>query len=251
MGWLGKVVGGAIGFALAGPIGAVAGATFGHGFDISEDGQAAPENQMLTQSEKAQMTFFVAAFSMLAKLAKADGHISDAEIKEIDTFMITDLEMNSESRKIAVTIFRNALKSEIPFIQYAEQFHGQFKSQQRILELMIDIMLRVSTADGNLGHREEQLILSAVNLFHFSPEAYRIMKSRYVRDVDKYYDILGINKNDSKEDIKKKYRKLVSDYHPDVIASKGLPDEFLKFAHDKFIEIQEAYEMVKKEKGIQ
>ena len=50
------------------------------------------------------------------------------------------------------------------------------------------------------------------------------------------------------QEIKKQYRKLVSEYHPDKIEAKGLPEEFIKFANDKFREIQEAYDVVKKEK---
>jgi DnaJ like chaperone protein len=68
--------------------------------------------------------------------------------------------------------------------------------------------------------------------------------------VNKYYAVLGCTSGDTNEQIKKQYRKLVSEYHPDKIISKGLPDEFIKFANDKFNEIQEAYEAVKKERGI-
>ena len=70
MSWMGKIVGGAIGFALGGPLGAVAGATFGHAFDVSDDQYLSNENRTLSSDEKSQLAFFVAAFSMLAKLAK-------------------------------------------------------------------------------------------------------------------------------------------------------------------------------------
>ena len=81
-------------------------------------------------------------------------------------------------------------------------------------------------------------------------EKYNKLKSKYIQDFEKYYAILGCNSNDSNEHIKKQYRKLVSDYHPDKIASKGLPEEFTKFANNKFREIQEAYETIKKERNI-
>jgi len=118
------------------------------------------------------------------------------------------------------------------------------------MRLPIDILLRVSVADGTLNPGEEKLILSAVRIFNFNDEKYRKLKSKYIKEFDRYYSILGCDRNDSDEDIKKHYRKLVSDYHPDKIASKGLPEEFTKFANDKFREIQEAYEVIKKEKGI-
>jgi DnaJ like chaperone protein len=119
-----------------------------------------------------------------------------------------------------------------------------------MLDLMIDILLRVSVADGALSSSEEELILSAVRIFNFGDEKYRKLKSKYIQDFEKYYAILGCESKDSNEHIKKQYRKLVSDYHPDKIASKGLPEEFTKFANDKFREIQEAYEIIKKERNM-
>jgi len=105
-------------------------------------------------------------------------------------------------------------------------------------------------ADGALSASEENLILSAVRIFNFSDEKYRKLKSKYIQDVDKHYATLVCDRNDSNDHIKRQYRKLVSDYHPDKIASKGLPEEFTKFANDKFREIQEAYDVIKKERGI-
>ena len=149
-----------------------------------------------------------------------------------------------------MNIFHAAVKSQDNFNDFATQFYSLFQTQYQMLDLMIDILLRVSVADGILSQSEERLILSAVRIFNFSDEKYSKLKSRYIKDFEKYYAILECNRNDSNEHIKKQYRKLVSDYHPDKIASKGLPEEFTKFANDKFREIKEAYEVIKKERGI-
>jgi len=249
MGWLGKVVGGTIGFALGGPLGAVAGAAFGHAFDSSEEKQITHNRTRLGSVEESQLTFFVAAFSMLAKLVKADGQVRNEEIDSIQKFMVYDLKLDPESQRIAMNIFRAALDSPGSFKEFATQFYHQFRQQYQILEMMIDILVRVSVADGHFGKSEENLILSAVSIFNFGEEKYHIIKSKYIRDIDKFYAILKVDKNHSAADIKKQYRKLVQEYHPDKIASKGLPDEFNQFAHDKFREIQEAYDTIKKERG--
>jgi len=250
MGWLGKIIGGTIGFAMGGPIGAVAGAVFGHAFDSSGEKYSTQERVHLSYDEKSQLTFFVATFSMLAKLARADGRITKEEIDSVENFMIYDLKLSQESRKIAINIFHTAVKSNETFSDFAFQFYNQFRLNPQLLEFMIDILLRVSVADGTLSESEEKLILSAVKIFNFSEEGYKNIKLRYVKENEKYYSILGCNKKDSNEQIKRQYRKLVSDYHPDKIASKGLPEEFNKFAHEKFREIQEAYEENKKERDI-
>ncbi len=196
------------------------------------------------------MTFFVAAFSMIAKLAKADGRVSEEEIVAVENFMVHDLNLDPASRRLAMNIFHAAIESQDNFNDFAAQFYSLFRNQYQMLDLMIDILLRVSVADGTLSQSEEKLILSAVRIFNFSDEKYNKLKSKYIKDFEKYYAILECNSNDSNEHIKKQYRKLVSEYHPDKIASKGLPEEFTKFANDKFREIKEAYDMIKKERGI-
>ncbi len=252
MGWLGKVVGGTIGFALGGPIGAVAGAAFGHTFDRKEAVYLSegPSQQRLSTDEQSQMTFFVAAFSMLAKIAKADGMVSEEEIASIEGFMGQDLNLNPESRNSAINIFRQALNSNESFEAFALQFYGAFRNQPRIIELMMDVLLRVSAADGAISDNEERLLLSAAGAFNLSDTDYARLKSRYVKAVNRYYSVLKIDETATNEEIKRQYRTLVSEYHPDKIEAKGLPDEFISLANDKFREIQEAYDAIRKERGI-
>jgi DnaJ like chaperone protein len=250
MGILGKIVGSTIGFAIGGPLGAIAGAALGHTFDKSDDAYLRGGAPTITSGEESQFTFFVATFSMLAKLVKADGVVKNEEIDSIEKFMVQDLNLNPESRRVAMNIFRTALDSTETFNDFAIQFYQHFRTQPQLLDLMIDIMLRVSLADNVMSKSEEDLILSAVRAFNFSEEQYRRLKSRYIKDLDKFYSILECTPGDSNEVVKSQYRKRVSEFHPDKIASKGLPDEFVKFANAKFREIQDAYEMVKKERGI-
>lgn len=252
MGWLGKVVGGTIGFALGGPIGAVAGAAFGHSFDRKEALYLAQEDlqhQRLSTDEESQLTFFVAAFSMLAKIAKVDGSVSDKEIASIEGFMTHDLNLSPESRSSAVNIFRQALNSDESFEAFAVQFYAGFRSQPRIIELMMDILFRVSTADGGITDKEEVLLSSAARTFNLSNRDYARLKSRYVKAVNRFYSVLKIDETATNEEIKRQYRTMVSDYHPDKIEAKGLPEEFIKLANDKFIEIKEAYDAIRKERG--
>jgi DnaJ like chaperone protein len=250
MGLLKKIVGGTIGFVIAGPLGAIAGLAIGHALDMDSQNLQTAQRTLLSPNEEAQFTFFVATFSMLAKLAKVDGRVTREEIDTVEKFMIYDLSLDPISRRVATNIFHAAIESPDNFRDFASQFYSQFQTQPQMLDLMIDILLRVSIADGTLSPSEEELILVAVRLFNFSDQKYMTIKSKYVKDVQKYYAILESDRNDSNQHIKKQYRKLVSDYHPDKIASKGLPDEFTKFANDKFREIQEAYEVIKKERGI-
>ena len=247
MGWLGKIVGGTLGFALGGPLGAIAGAALGHTFDATDNQYS---RDRLSYHEETQMTFFVATFSMLAKVAQADGRVSLEEIQAVEGFMANELNLTPESKRFAVEIFETAIHSPMAFEDFASQFHNQFHNQPRLLDLMLDVLLRLSVADGNLTESEERLIRSAARIFHFSEQKYHELKSRYAPDFEKYYAILGTNSKASDDEIKRQYRKLVKEYHPDTIASKGLPEEFTKFANDKFREIQDAYDAVKQQRGL-
>lgn len=250
MGWMGKLVGGTIGFALGGPLGAIFGAAFGHAFDTGSELDTENSRQRLSSVEQHQLTFFVAAFSMLAKLAQADGRVTQEEINSIEGFMEKDLRLDPQGRHAAVNIFRTALNAPGSFGDFARQFHSRFYNQPQMLELMVDILLRVAVADGPMTKAEEELVLSAVGIFNFNHGRYEQLKSQYVRTADKAYAVLGCNPDDSDEQVKRCYRQRVQEYHPDKIAAKGLPEEFTRFAQDKFREIQEAWEKIKTTRGI-
>jgi DnaJ like chaperone protein len=250
VGLIGKIIGGTIGFAMGGPLGAIAGTAFGHLFDQSKKLDQMPER--LSHSQEAQLTFFVGAFSMLAKLARVDGDVSDSELNSVSDFMHYDLNLDAQSQNVAMRAFYAALESPQSFQDFAGQFYQQFYDQPQFLELMLDILLRVAVSDGAMSNTEEQLIGSAARIFGFDDATYQLFKDRYVTKTQHNvsYSVLGCNATDSDDQIKKRYRQLVQDYHPDKIASKGLPEEFTKFAGEKFREIQSAYESIKKERGM-
>ncbi len=256
MSWLGKMVGGTIGFALGGPIGAVAGAAFGHTFvDKKEDAYLSSrpgigQQSNLNNTEQAQLIFFTAAFSMLAKMSKADGQVTQKEIETVERFMEHDLQLDFNSRQTAQNIFRQAVSSADNFDAFAMQFYSVFKTQPHIIELMMDVLLRVSSADGSISASEEVLLTSAARIFNVSDTDFARLKSRYVTAANPYYSVLKCDETATNEEIKKQYRKLVNEYHPDKIESKGLPEEFVKFANDKFVEIQDAYDRIRKERGL-
>ncbi len=251
MGWIGKIIGGTIGLLIGGPIGAVAGAALGHGVDVHRD-QTGRSRGLLggaSPRQQAQLTFFVGAFSMLAKLAKADGTVHREELREVENFISRDLRLDPDSARIAREIFDTALVSDDRFEDFAGQFYGQFRNQPQILELMIDVLYRVSAADGRLSAEEERLIRTAAGIFSMNGTYTERIKNRYVYTDETAYAVLGCSSSDSTEVIKKAYKQLVFEYHPDTVASKGLPEEFTEYANTKFREIQEAYEKIRKERN--
>ena len=262
MSWLGKIIGGTIGFFLGGPLGMIAGAVFGHMLDKSEeledDSSKSSSNGYSrhyffnTGYGKSQMVFFVGCFSMLAKLASADGTVSENAKRKIQEFMINDLHLSGNSYYNAVNIFNQAMSQNATFESYAQQFYENFKSSPAILQLMIDIFYRVAYADGTISKNEETLIEYAANLFQIPQSILESIRRKYgiTNAPSKAYAVLGLTENATNDEIKKAYRKLILEFHPDTVASKGMADEFKEYATKRFREIQEAYEQISKERGI-
>ncbi len=252
MGWMGKIVGGTIGLALGGPLGAIAGAAFGHFFDQTNEmvRRGGTQGPRLSTHEDAQMTFFVAAFSMLAKLVQADGRVTQDEIASIERFMRDDLRLSPSSRQVAVNIFNTAKTSPHAFEDFALQFYQAFRNRPEILAFMLDILVRVALADHDFSTTEAELVRRAARIFGLPEPDVLGGGVRQGPAEDHFYRTLGVTAEASDEEIKKHYRTLVKEFHPDRIAAKGLPDEFTDFAESKFREIQEAYEAIKKARGM-
>lgn len=242
MSWMGKLLGGGIGFVLGGPLGLVLGAVIGHRFDggggISFSGL-----------EAKQSIYFVATFSMLGKLAKADGVVTQEEIDAIDRVMKNNLRLSGDARRLAVNIFNEAKDSATPFSDFVDQFYENFSDTPELLVSMVELLLFVAYADRRLQGEEEKLILIAVERFGLRRQ-YSQIRARFSGqpdDIENYYEILGCRLGDDPAEVKRKYRKLAMEYHPDRIHAKGLPEEFKAASQDKFKQIQHAYDVVSKD----
>jgi len=247
MGWLGKAIGGSIGFFVGGPIGAVFGTVIGHQFDRSGQTTGGIKH-VFSPQERSQAVFFVSAFSLAAKLARADGRVTKEEIDVVDNFIRTQLRLDNDARDMAIKIFNVARDSKESFDIFAQQFYELFREDRQMLISMLELLIKIAKADGTFHPNEEKMIKRAAIIFYIDLKEYERLKAMYVKNNNKYYAILGAVRNESDEEIKKKYRKLVMEYHPDRVISKGLPEEFTKFANKKFQEIHEAYEKVMQER---
>ncbi|MBV1878062.1 MAG: co-chaperone DjlA [Pseudomonadales bacterium] len=245
MSWMGKILGGGLGFVFAGPVGAVLGATLGH---HALDAGASSGSGVLSSLENKQSIYFAATFSMLAKLAKADGMITQHEIDVIDRVMRENLRLDERARNFAIAIFNAAKNDDQSFEDFAKQFYDEFGHSKEILISVVELLLLVAFADGQLHSNEEELILRAVKIFGLETQ-YQQMKGRFIQapdDLEHCYGVLGAAQGDDFREIKKKYRKLAMEYHPDRIHAKGMPPELALAAEEKFKEIQHAYDQVEK-----
>ncbi len=252
MAWFGKIVGGTVGLFMGGPLGAVAGAAMGAIYD-SQNPDTVNRGQWreveMNNVERAQLLFFAATFSMLGKLAKADGRVTPEEVENVSQFM-REIRLEGEQLRFAKEIFNQSKSMDVPFEALARQYYQVSNRDHSRARVMIDIMLRVAMADGEYHPEEERLIHTAARIFNIDKSEFERLKGQYVKDNSRYYAILDCAETDSDEVIKRKYRQLVSEYHPDKIASKGLPEEFMELANKKLQEFNEAYSQIKKSRGM-
>ena len=244
MSWFGKILGGGIGFAMGGPLGAIIGVGLGHTFmDSGAGGRVASGAARLSSVETRQAIFFATTFAMLGKMAKADGRVSDAEIKVVNQFIRTRLSVDERARQFAINIFNDAKTNSTPFSAYAQQFGEQFTQEREMRVMLFELLFELAMADGTLHPAEEALLEEALGPLGLSRELYDELRGKKP-DVDHLYSLLGVTGDVSDSELKRAWRKAVRDFHPDKIVSKGLPDEFTKFAEEKFKEVNDAYDTI-------
>lgn len=263
-------IGGTIGFILGimsgipfmGLIGAVVGSSIGRSLSGNSGRSSSQFNRFqgtggyqrhqtsFADSQNTSRLFFSTIFSMLGKLSVADGRISDEEKQTIYSFMRQDLRLDPVSQQAAMEIFNAAARSGESFESYARQFYQAFSGNPQFIELLLDILLRVAVSDGSVHPEEERMIQEAVRIFAYSQTSYDRLKSKYIQTSSASYSILGCSPSDPDNVVKKAYRTKASEFHPDRVAAKGLPEEFTQFANDRFREIQEAWESIKKERNL-
>ena len=235
-------IGGMIGFSIGGPIGGVLGAIIGS--KLSGRDQVRP-----SAKQRNQAAFFTALFACFAKIAKADGKVTREEVDKVDHFIKERFKFPSDQRVFAIEIFNHAKDDHNSFRDYASQLASLLSSDKSALIMFYELLFELSMADGHLDPSEENLLLEAVEIFQIDQEFFKINKKKYERNISDAYIILGVTEDMAFKDIKVAYQRKRKEFHPDTLLSKGLPEELLEKAKEKFIEIQSAFEEIEKQKN--
>lgn len=240
MGWFGKIVGGGLGAAFGGPIGAMIGIAIGHSFDKKQE--------PLQQQDRVRVSFIVVLFSCLAKLVKADGHISREEIHHLEEFMRDGLHLETDTREFAVKIFNQAKEDGVAARAYLDQFARIINYERAMAGNFLLVFHKLAMADGILHPAEEAFLFQAAQSFRLPPNMIDAMIGKK-NNLEAAYDILDSTPEMSIEEIKRKYREKAKAHHPDLLESKGLPPELIAQANEQLAKINEAYDMIKKNRG--
>jgi DnaJ like chaperone protein len=241
MAWTGKLIGGVLG-SLLGPIGTVVGVGIGHQFDKGAD-----------RIKQTAQTFQVAFFGCLAKMARADGAISKAEIDAVEQIMAR-FGYAGVVREQAIEIFRRAKDDPHTAADYINQLAGVIQFNPQIAMTFIAALHAVAAADGVIHPNEREILLQAERAFRLRPGTIDAMlggtRGNAPNALENAYKVIDVSPDATDTEIKKAYRQKCVEFHPDKLASKGLPDEFMTYAHEQLTKVNEAYDTIKKARNL-
>lgn len=280
----GKVLGTMFGFMFGKIPGAVLGFIVGHFFDrgYSQDfNQMGGFSRFFTSQDefKTQAIFFHSLFSVMGHIAKADGQVTDAEIR-MATAMMDQMDLQGDTRKEAQQAFREGKASDFPLKDTLKEFKSSCHGRRDIMQVFLEILIQSAYADGKVDKSEQRVLEEVAEILGFKQHELLYLMSMFeaelrfrqagagrqqggqqhqrrrtsqayssAQSLDDAYRILGVKKSDDDKLIKKAYRRLMSEHHPDKLVSKGLPKQALEIAKGKAQDIQAAYEMVKQSRG--
>ena len=260
--FFGKVIGGLLGFLVGGFIGLIIGLFVGHLFDrglVTSLKFASPEN-----IRRIKTSFFETTFLLSGYLAKADGRVSEVEIRHTEQ-IFTQMALDAERRKRAIELFRQGAAPDFQVEPVISDFLQACGHQRQLQQAMLLVLISLAMADQSLDAAEhdalrriatllgygtaqlEQLLRMAQAQEHFhSGDSFAAQPGTTLDDA---YTALGVTREVSDRELKQAYRRRMSENHPDKLMAKGVPEHMVKLATERSQEIQAAYEMIRKSRG--
>lgn len=260
----GKLIGGLLGLLRGGITGALLGALFGHFIDRFIQG--------ISGVKGTQEAFFQALFCSLGYLSKADGHVSEEEIRMVENLM-QRMQITGEDRQEAIRFFNQGKQSGFKLHDALANFSRMSMARRDLRQMFLEIMVEAAFSSGGLTASEQTVLEQVAGELHIPASMLAAMlqarqagRSYSAGDhsgggqragagvqrasLPQAYAQLGLTPNATDAEVKKAYRKLVSQYHPDKLVSRGLPEKMMEMAKTRVRDINIAYEQIKQAKGM-
>ena len=269
--FLGKLICGFLGFLISGGsfIGALLGVWIGHSLDRALSQSAI----FLSSSEREalQKLFFETTFQLIGHLAKADGRVSEEEVAQTEALM-NRMGLNPVHRQQAIKYFQQGTQADFDFDGSIDRF-AKVAARNRNLSLtLLEFLISVALADGTLDPAEQKVLRATAAKVNMNAQQFEQLLQMILAqnqfgngsddnssgqyhanqaaprqdEIKQAYQALGVSEEIDDKGLKRAYRKLMSQHHPDKLIAKGVPDDMIKVATEKSQQIQAAYEMLKK-----
>jgi DnaJ like chaperone protein len=214
------------------------------------------------QNALRQAVFLETLFISMGKLAKADGQVSKQEIDHTEAFM-QKLGMSAGHRQQAIAWFKRGAEPDFDIGSTYLKFMSVCGQTKNLKEILLVYLIVMALADGQFHPAEEAVLFDIAGRIGYDKATFqRLMemvlnqshfagggKAASAAALDDAYKALGVTKDSTDQEIKRAYRKQISQYHPDKLIGQGLPEDMIAMATEQSKEIQLAYDLIKKSRN--
>ncbi|MFC3615169.1 TerB family tellurite resistance protein [Lutimaribacter marinistellae] len=200
--------------------------------------------ERLRTPPERSVAFAIAVIALGAKMAKADGHVTRDEVTAFrEVFQIAQ-----EDEAGAAKVFNMARTDVAGYREYARRIRAMFAEDSTVLSDLMEGLFHISMADGSYHPDEDAFLHEVSQIFGQSETQFRALRARFVPDAPKDpYTILGVDPDMPLPEIRKVWRKLVRDTHPDAMMARGVPREAIRLAEKRMIDINHAWEEINRQ----
>ena len=235
----GSLIGGMVGLSLGGPFGMLLGSIIGGKVSRARSGTT----RNFGAFAQPQQVFALSLIVLSAKLTKADGQVSKEELIAVrDKLKIPENEIEQVGK-----IFNKAKQESAGYEPYAQQIAQIYKNNLNVLEEVINILFYIAEADGNVSQSELDMMQNIARIFGLNQAQFNSIKeSRKSSDKLNPYIVLESKPEEDLQTIRKKYLQLSKEHHPDILISKGVPQEVIAESKKKMRAINSAWDQIQK-----
>ncbi|MCO5058074.1 MAG: DnaJ family molecular chaperone [Rhizobiaceae bacterium] len=195
---------------------------------------------------RRRVAFSIAMIALSAKMAKADGVVTQDEVRAFqEIFAVPERERRNVAR-----LYDLARQDVAGFEAYARQMAtlcGSGQPNCAMLEDILDGLFHIAKADGLVHERELSFLRRVAEIFEIDGQHFEAILSRHaIAGPADPYAVLGVSREMSFDQIRRSYRALVAENHPDRLIARGVPEEFLAIANSRLAAINEAYETIER-----
>lgn len=242
-------IGSGLGWAVGGPIGALIGFLVGQGFDnaaemTTKGGSRTSGFDPRMRHHTGAGDFAASLLVLSAAVMKADGKVLKSELNFVKTFF--NKQFGSEFTKQQMQALKELLDKDIPVRQVCEQI--RYNMQHPLRLQLLHYLFGISQADGHVHKSEVDEIHRIARALGISEKDFESIRNMFYKDTKSAYKVLEIEATATNDEVKKAFRRMAVKHHPDKVSHLG--EEYQKAAKDKFQQVQDAYDAIKKERGM-